>query len=140
MSLLPSAEKSLPVSKKNILLDASALLAAIFSEKGASEVEQAMDDGCYMTLVNLAEVVTVMMRKGYSPQDADDLTAAIHICPLTKDMANLAGQLNAMTQPYGLSLGDRMCLAAGLLSDMQILTADSAWNKLKLENLSVKLI
>jgi hypothetical protein len=37
-----------------------------------------------------------------------------------------------LTQEYGLSLGDRSCLAAGIVMDAKVSTADTAWAKLNL--------
>ena len=47
-------------------------------------------------------------------------------------LATVAGSLVVLTQQYGLSLGERSCLAAGIVLDAKVLTADTAWGKLNL--------
>lgn len=135
-----SVEKSISVKNNIILLDASALLASILKESGAKQVDQAISTGCVITLTNLAEVVTVMTRKGYFQEDIDALVKTINTQNITKDIASLAGQLETITHIHGLSLGDRVCLATGLLYNMEILTADKVWKKLKLPDVTIKLI
>jgi len=44
-----------------------------------------------------------------------------------------------MAAPFGLSLGDRACLATGLIEKMPVMTADQVWKKLPL-SLEIKLI
>jgi hypothetical protein len=53
-----------------------------------------------------------------------------NIMPFDRRQAQLAGQLAILTQNHGRSLGDRACLAAGIVLDARVLTADTAWRKL----------
>lgn len=48
-------------------------------------------------------------------------------------MARLAAELREHTRHLGLSLGNRACLALGLLHGGPILTADRDWAKLDLD-------
>ncbi|MCW6035912.1 hypothetical protein K4A83_06450 [Spirulina subsalsa FACHB-351] len=41
--------------------------------------------------------------------------------------------LRPLTKPLGLSLGDRACLALGLLLHQPVITADRQWNQLDLD-------
>ena len=50
---------------------------------------------------------------------------------LAEDAALAAGML-AQTQQFGLSLGDRACLALALRRNVAALTADQEWSKLTL--------
>ena len=54
------------------------------------------------------------------------------IVPLDREQAALTGYLVHLTQKHGLSLRDRACLAAGIILDAKVLTADAAWKKLDL--------
>jgi PIN domain nuclease of toxin-antitoxin system len=44
-----------------------------------------------------------------------------------------------VTAPFGLSLGDRACLATGVCENMPVMTADKIWQKIPLP-LDVQLI
>ena len=57
--------------------------------------------------------------------------------PFDREQAQLAGQLAILTQKHGLSLGDGACLAAGIVLEARVLTADTAWRKL---NLGVEIV
>lgn len=48
----------------------------------------------------------------------------------TAEQAKIAGDLVAQTRSLGLSLGDRACVALGILLRAPIYTADKAWKKL----------
>jgi PIN domain nuclease of toxin-antitoxin system len=118
---------------KPVLADASAILAYLDFEPGGDVVEQYLAD-LQLTAVNLAEVVTVLSLRGVQKEwiDAHVLRGFANILPLDRDQATLAGSLAALTQEPGLSLGARACLAAGLALNARILTADTAWKKVKL--------
>ena len=47
--------------------------------------------------------------------------------------------LRPMTKPLGLSLGDRACLALGLVLNQPVITADRQWSQLNL-NLEFRVI
>jgi PIN domain nuclease of toxin-antitoxin system len=49
-----------------------------------------------------------------------------------EDQAYSTGFLATQTHPFGLSLGDRACLALALLTKSQVLTADRAWTQINL--------
>jgi ribonuclease VapC len=44
------------------------------------------------------------------------------------DLALRAGAMVLMTRPFGLSLGDRLCLALATHEKVPVLTADTAWS------------
>jgi PIN domain nuclease of toxin-antitoxin system len=46
--------------------------------------------------------------------------------------AETAGNLTTKTRPLGLSLGDRACLALGMVLRAPVYTADKSWKRLKL--------
>lgn len=41
--------------------------------------------------------------------------------------AFVTGELRAVSKAFGLSLGDRACLALGILQQLPVLTADRIW-------------
>ena len=52
--------------------------------------------------------------------------------PFSEQQAKIVGALVAQTRRFGLSLGDRACLALGILLKAPIYTADKTWKNLKL--------
>jgi ribonuclease VapC len=119
---------------KPILADASAILAFLQFEPGGDVVEKHLPD-IRLTAVNLAEVVTVLTLRGITRDWIESRVLRVfpNILPVDRDQAALAGYLVASTQKYGLSLGDRACLAAGLVLNAQVLTTDAVWQKLRLD-------
>ena len=51
---------------------------------------------------------------------------------VSEDHALAAAQLRIATKRWGLSLGDRLCLALGLESNLPVLTADRRWKELNI--------
>lgn len=52
------------------------------------------------------------------------------MAPFDTDLALRAALLRNSTRPYGLSLGDRACLALARREGLPVLTADRSWAKL----------
>ena len=113
---------------KQFVLDASALLAAIRSENGAQRVASALDDAC-IGAVNYAEVVGGLIRYGNDNEVARAILdqLGLDVMPVNADLALAAGLMRSITDSYGLSLGDRFCLALGRQMGAVILTADRQW-------------
>ena len=111
-----------------VVLDASAVLAALLGEAGADEVD-ARIDGALMTTVNLAEVAGHFAKAGADRTKVSALLAALPITYLApdEDLAMEAGLMRPAGEPFGLSLGDRFCLAQARRLDAVALTADRAW-------------
>lgn len=116
-----------------MVLDASALLALINAEPGAEMVAAALADATIGT-VNLAEVVTKLIELGIREQDAwaeaSDLVP--RVVDFDLDLARRTARLRPPTRAFGLSLGDRACLALAEFLRLPVLTADRAWQKLSL--------
>ena len=111
---------------KGEILDASALLALLQLEPGAAAVTLA---GSVMNSVNYAEVVQKSVERG-RPVDTllQELTLlGLSVRPFTSEEAQIAGELISITRPFGLSLGDRACLASAKVLDRIAVTADQSW-------------
>ena len=128
------------------VLDASALLAYLGDESGADIVESALMQGSVISAVNWAETLTKLAERGRDPDTVTrDLTTqgllntAIHIQPLDESLACEIAKLRLPTRQFGLSLGDRACLALALQLQLPVLTTDSAWANLNI-GVSIKLI
>lgn len=117
---------------KRILLDTSAILALLKREPGFEAIENIIANSA-MSAVNFSELVAVLTRSGVSEAEVDEIITDIvpEIIPLCKNVGIGAGKLAAITKNYGLSLGDRACIATGNYYKMEIYTADKAWLKLQ---------
>ncbi len=116
-----------------IALDASALLAFLFREQGTDQVATHLSASC-LSAVNLAEVIGRFVRDGHDPDEVLARLSAseIELVPFTSEQAAIAAKLIPKTSRFGLSLGDRACLALALFRSIPALTADRDWKKLKL--------
>ena len=54
------------------------------------------------------------------------------ILPFTIEDAERAARMWPVTSKFGLSLGDRACLALALRLDLPVMTADRVWGKLQM--------
>jgi PIN domain nuclease of toxin-antitoxin system len=123
------------------VLDASALIALLNQEPGSERVAEVIGAGAAVGAVNLSEVVAKLadlgmsedaIRQALGPLDLD-------VVEFDTDLAYAAGLLRPATRNLGLGLGDRACLACGLLRSLPVLTADRAWTTIPLP-VSVELI
>jgi PIN domain nuclease of toxin-antitoxin system len=115
------------------VLDASALTALIRGEPG-SDIVAACLSRAVISAVNQAEVQAKLVSSGI-----DEALAWWHIAearclsvPFDEDQARIAGGLVKATRPYGLSLGDRACLALGIQRKATVYTTDATWKDLDL--------
>lgn len=118
-----------------IVLDASAILAVILQEPGYEQLMPALLSKAVAGTVNLAEVQSKLVSRGWSSEEAwEDATSPVHeVLPFDEEHARLAGDLITSTQPLGLSLGDRSCLALAIALNAPVYTADKSWKRLKLK-------
>jgi PIN domain nuclease of toxin-antitoxin system len=114
------------------VLDSSALLAVMHEESGADVVEKILDR-CVVSAVNLSETIGKLAIAGAPPHDALDVVSDMvqSIIPFNTDIALIAGRLTPHARSLGLSFGDRACLATAEYLNMEAVTADKVWNKLK---------
>ena len=130
-----------------VVLDASALLAHIYEERGAQVVDKAIVSGAVISVVNWIEVLSRLADDGLDPEQASaEITAAnpaetaIKVEPVTTEDANEAARLRPLTREKGLSLADRTCLALGRRLAVPVLTADREWTRLGDLGTAVRLI
>jgi len=111
-----------------IIIDASAILAAILGEAGGDAVFDMLDDAEVST-VNVAEVYTYASLNDLPTEAIDAFFAdtGIEVTPFDLRQAVTSGQLVSVTRKAGLSLGDRSCLALAKVRGAGVLTADRPW-------------
>jgi len=116
------------VSRIAAVLDASAVFALLFEERGAAAVADALGRAV-ISAVNWVEVGQRGLEKGIDPtEDRHRLEAiGLAVVPLTVEHAEDAAGLRAVTRHLGLSLADRCCLALARETGRPVLTADAAW-------------
>ena len=116
------------------VLDASAILALIQKERGAEKLTDEILDNAVASTVNLAEVQSKLVKKGDNPDEAweDALSSVTAEEPFTSEQAKIAGSLITTTEKYGLSLGDRSCLALAIALKAPVYTTEQSWRNLKL--------
>ena len=116
-----------------IVLDASAILAVINGEPGAEKLTSDLLARAVGSAVNLAEVQTKLVSRGWMPAQAwEDGTSPVQeVIAFDKEQARIAGDLVTQSRRFGLSLGDRACLALGIALKAPVYTAEKAWKKVK---------
>jgi len=122
------------MSEPLYVLDASALLAALFEEAGSDAVETVLP-GARMSAVNLSEVVAKLSDHGFANDDIlrDLAELDLVVCDLDRQQAEMTGLLRRSTKVAGLSLGDRACLALAASLGAIAVTADRTWANLSLD-------
>ena len=115
------------------VLDASAMLAWLQGERGG-EVVESLFNQAVMSSVNWAEVLQRSITRGVQIEgmQVDVEALGLQIIPFTALDAEQVAQLYQSTQPLGLSLGDRACLALAQRLNIPALTTDRAWGDLNL--------
>jgi ribonuclease VapC len=120
---------------KKIVLDTSALLAWIHQEPGGEFVADSLKADCYLSNVNLIELVAKLIDQQYKSADqmGEKLrNLNLNLVDLNERQAITAAMLRKITINKGLSLGDRACLALAIELDAKVLTTDKVWTELKL--------
>lgn len=119
------------------VLDASALIAFVYEEKGAHRVEPILRRGALISTVNWAEALSIMAERDEPVErsvprvtDAVADVGALHIVAYDEAQAVETARLRLRTTSLGLSLADRSCLALGRLRRLPVFTTDRAWRSL----------
>ena len=120
-----------------VVLDASAVLAALQKEPGAERVLEALKDfkgTLAISSVNFCEVCTRLVREKVSRSDLELSIEPFRSYVVAFDdlQAQKAAELYPQTSSSGLSLGDRACLALAASMHATVWTTDRTWKKLKI--------
>lgn len=126
-----------------VVLDASALIAYIRDEPGASVVEQAMED--WDERLGPAAVISASNWLEVAQRNPDRLllealSKVVQIIDVDRGLAESAAALWPETRKQGLSAADRICIALGQRRGDVVLTADRAWVKAAVEDAAITMI
>ena len=119
---------------KKVVLDASAVLAYLQDENGSEKVDVVLSEGrAMMFAVNYAEVVGKLLEAGLPESSVKVVMENLELQTEALDdkQAWKTGMLRMSTREFGLSLGDRACLALAHIKKLPIITADKQWDNLK---------
>src|SRR4051794_17467658 len=107
------------------ILDSSAILAVLNNEIGSQIVIAILDDAI-TSAVNHAEVVSKLVERGATLEQARVMLRTIDVAVVEFDrpMAERVGELRGTTKRLGLSLGDRACIALAEREKTPALTGD----------------
>lgn len=110
------------------------MLAFIQREPGYQRVA-AMFETAVISTVNWSEVAQKCLARNLDWAAVERILIGngLRILPFSRVDAELAAALWQMTRNWGLSLGDRSCLALALRRNCPVVTADRAWASLSLD-------
>ena len=117
------------------VLDSSALLAISKGERGAEFVIELINSNdCVISSVNMAEVATRLLDFGLPAHELQRAVAqfGVDVIDFNQEQSLACAALRPMTKLAGLSLGDRACLALAKLMEGVAVTADQAWQDVRI--------
>lgn len=117
-----------------VVLDASALLEVLREEPGAERVASHLEEAV-VGAVNLSEVVAKLTEDGVPEAEVRRAIGRLelNVHPFDVEQAYAAGAMRGVTRAFGLSFGDRACLALAKRQGAIALTADRSWSRLGLD-------
>lgn len=122
------------------VLDSSALLAFTRREPGAQIVGRSLGSG-HVSAVNASEFIQKLDQYGDDGRRALEVLEGLGLNVHATDRADAltAAEIYKVGKPFGLSLGDRVCLALARRLGAEVLTADDIWlNVAEALGLSIK--
>ncbi len=127
---------------ENIILDASSLICVISYEHGWENVKKLLPKAI-MSSVNIAEVAKFLVYDRQMEKEKVKTfveTLIYDSVIFDNEQAYITAEMLSLTQKFGLSLGDRACLALGIKTGYPIFTADKVWSELKISGIEIHLI
>ena len=117
-----------------IVFDSSALIMLFAKEKGYEFIRHHMKNAI-ISSVNIAEVYKYCIEvQKLTEDDCRSLKklSGIKIINFCEEQALITAKIIKETKQYGLSLGDRACIALAMLENCPVLTCDKIWQKVDL--------
>jgi PIN domain nuclease of toxin-antitoxin system len=118
-----------------IVFDSSALIMLFAKEPGYEQVRQHMKYAI-ISIINIAEVYKYCIDvQNLTEDDCKNLIklTGIKIIDFCEEQALITAKIIKQTKQYGLSLGDRGCIALAILGNYPILTCDKIWQKVDID-------
>jgi ribonuclease VapC len=111
-----------------VVLDASALIALLQSEKGAKVVADEVQ-GAAISAVNLGEAAQRQYRDGKTRAQFEAMATAfaLNVIPVDGALALDAAEMRETARQRGLSQADCICLALAKRMGVAAMTADQKW-------------
>lgn len=124
------------------LLDASAILAALYEEPEFTRIRDVLGEGAAISAVNAGEVAAHLRTSDWSAVQVADVfdDLSIEIVPFDRETALLSGAYRPRTRHLGLGPGDRACLATARRLRLPALTADRVWARIDLRGVEIVVI
>jgi PIN domain nuclease of toxin-antitoxin system len=109
-------------------------MAFLRNEPGSDIVQAALVSATIST-VNLSEVLAkaAELSKNFDAVKPALRGLQLRVVPFDEQQAEIAASLRPVTRSLGLSLGDRCCLALGIVEELPVMTTDRDWAKLQLD-------
>lgn len=97
-------------------------------------VAAAIEKAAVISAVNFSEVVKKMVERGIDHARVSNVVADadIEIVPFDEEQAIEAAKLFVPTREYGMSFGDRACIALAALRNLPVYTAERKMDQLGL--------
>jgi PIN domain nuclease of toxin-antitoxin system len=114
-----------------IVFDSSAIIALFAKEKGFELIKTYLKDAI-ISSVNAAEVYKYCIEiQNLTSDEAENLfkLLGIKIINFSNEQALITAKLVSKTKNFGLSLGDRACIALAMVEKSSVITCDSIWQK-----------
>ena len=115
-----------------VVFDTSAILALIKAEPGWDKAAAVFPSAVLCT-VNAAEVYTKFAEWQLPRHEQAKYQVMIQeiVVPFDSDLALRTGAFRSATRQFGLSLGDRACLALAHRLGVRAMTTEKIWAKLQ---------
>ena len=110
------------------VIDSSVLLANLNKESGGERLVDYLDNAV-ISVTTYTEVVTRLLDAGMPFEEANRLVTNLSLPTIEVSfaLARRAAELRTATRAYGLSMGDRICLATAESLGATAVTADRQW-------------
>ncbi len=120
------------------ILDASAVLAYLQNEIGKEKVQAILETSA-ISRINVTEILTKLIEKGMPLHETQEVfeNLDLQIIEFDANQSVKAAELRPLTKRFGLSLGDRCCLALAILENLPAVTADKNWANLNVCKIEV---
>ena len=117
--------------ESDLVVDASPVLAVLRGEP-FTKFDPYRIEGAWISAANLTEVLTRLILENAPDHAANQMVDHLRLRVIAFDetLARAAARLAPLTRRFGLSLGDRACLATALSLSAAVVTADRLWANL----------